>query len=1186
MIAEDQNVFIKTRKLTTNASNLLNIRSLQNVIMTQSGEKTTEVIVSLDSEKAFHRVELCYLMEATDMRCLNVEGVHVLGEFKPLALAAGLLSAVDCGIFLGCGNAVSGSGDSQFGAGQWSMLNVEVHCNGTEDDPWKCELKQLAHNNCSLKEEAAGVICAGRKVGSALINKKIESDIKLPLDSLTPLTPDRGSEHFPQLHRKIYGEFENNSTNRKSTIDLFFMLLPTAKFGTSLQPSVQHTTVKAVNEKELRYARLVGPEAPCVGELKVYYRGQWNSVCSSLWDSAASEIVCKQIGCVSYHTTLKKSISEETRSVMLDKVQCYGTESSLSECQIKPSGQENCETGTIVTIFCTAEQNAMLEGGRSPCAGRVKAGNFDSWRTICGRMWDMNEARVVCKYLGCGEAVSASGNSQFGAGQSIMLNVEVHCNGIEENPWKCELKQLAHNNCSLEEETAGVICAGHKEPRLVGGADACSGRLEIQYGDTWGTVCDFNWDSQDARVVCTSLKCGDVIAVQGGAHFGEGTGPIWQDFYGCQGNETILWDCPITPRNQQHCTHRNDVSVICSGQKGPRLVGGNDTCSGRVEILLGDTWGTVCNTSWDLQDAAVVCNQLGCGAAISTPGGEIFGEGNGSIWNDINECIGNELRLSDCPITSWGHHRCTHRNDAGIICSVEDWQMRLVNGESVCDGRVEVYYGGVWGRVIDTQWNFKDADVVCRQLNCGYAIRTYNHLKFGKGTGPVWMSNVRCNGSELSLWNCTFTQATKLSVADDVGVVCSDHVQVRLVDGESRCAGRVELYYNGDWGSVCDDSWDLADAHVVCNQLKCGEALNATVSGWFGPGEGPIWLDNINCTANESALWECPAGSLGESDCNHKEDAGVICSEHRAVRLQNGPNPCQGRVEVFYNATWGTVCADSFGIQDAEVVCKQLSCGSARSVDREVTFGRGTGPIWLDDVDCRLHESLLWQCPSSPWGQHNCKHKEDIGVICSEMNPIKIRYGGSAKKSNMAAVSEDFDIRLAAGFNNCSGRVEIFFSGAWGTVCDDSWDRNDAAVVCRQLNCGQPVWTPGEMLFDKGNGEIWMHEVKCKGSELFLWDCQFSSMGDHDCTHKEDVNVICSGHVQYEVPFNKRRLFVFIIPCIFLALFIANSIALVIELQRSFQKDQTKRQHSATGFPEPVYEEIDIDEIGPAPADS
>ncbi|XP_038671383.1 antigen WC1.1-like [Scyliorhinus canicula] len=232
-----------------------------------------------------------------------------------------------------------------------------------------------------------------------------------------------------------------------------------AKFGTTLHPSVQHATVEAVNEKELRYARLVGPDAPCAGELKVYYRGQWNSVCSSHWDSAASEIACKQIGCVSYHTMLQTTISEETRSVLLDKVQCNGTESSLSECQIKPLGRQNCETGMIVTIFCKAEQNAILEGGRSPCAGRVQARNFGNWRAICGRMWDMNDARVSCKYLGCGEAVSASGNSQFGAGQWPILNVEVHCNGTEDNPWKCELKPLAHNNCSLEEEAAGVICA-------------------------------------------------------------------------------------------------------------------------------------------------------------------------------------------------------------------------------------------------------------------------------------------------------------------------------------------------------------------------------------------------------------------------------------------------------------------------------------------------------------------------------------------------------------------------------------------------------------------------------------------------------------------------------------------------------------------------------------------------------
>ncbi|XP_060690399.1 scavenger receptor cysteine-rich type 1 protein M130-like [Hemiscyllium ocellatum] len=511
--------------------------------------------------------------------------------------------------------------------------------------------------------------------------------------------------------------------------------------------------------------------------------------------------------------------------------------------------------------------------------------------------------------------------------------------------------------------------------------------------------------------------------------------------------------------------------------------------------MFDDTWNTVCDTYWDLQDAAVVCNQLGCGTAISTPGGAYFGEGNGPIWNYIHICTGNEIRLTECPIASSGDRQCTHRNDASVICSGEDWQLRLANGQSICEGRVEVYYDGVWGRVIDTQWNFNEAEVVCRQLKCGSAISIYNHLKFGKGSGPTWI-NRNCNLDKKMF---------------DTIICLSDHIQLKLVDGGSRCAGRVELYYNGSWGTVCDDSWDLADAQAVCNQLKCGQALNATVSSWFGPGLGPIWLGNVNCSLNDSVLWECLVGRWSESDCNHKEDAGVICSDHRAVRLQDGTNPCQGRVEVFYNGTWGTVCADSFGKAEAEVVCKQLSCGSAQSVEGALTFGSGSGQIWLDDVSCRLQDTFLWQCPSLPWGEHNCNHGEDVGVICSERRPREMINKGDMKKSKTERVSENFELRLAAGFNNCSGRVEIFFNGIWGTVCDDSWNKHVAAVVCRQLNCGHPVSAPEEMLFERGNGTIWIDEIKCKGSELFLWDCQLSVMGNHDCEHKEDVNLICSG---------------------------------------------------------------------------
>lgn len=108
--------------------------------------------------------------------------------------------------------------------------------------------------------------------------------------------------------------------------------------------------------------------------------------------------------------------------------------------------------------------------------------------------------------------------------------------------------------------------------------------------------------------------------------------------------------------------------------------------------------------------------------------------------------------------------------------------------------------------------------------------------------------------------------------------VSSGHHLVRLAGGSDRCAGRVELWENGSWGTVCDDEWDLEDAHVVCGQLGCGYALNVTGQGGsFLPGRGPIHLDELNCTGKEENLWDCP-GRREETDCGHKEDAGVICS--------------------------------------------------------------------------------------------------------------------------------------------------------------------------------------------------------------------------------------------------------------------------------------------------------------------
>ena len=80
------------------------------------------------------------------------------------------------------------------------------------------------------------------------------------------------------------------------------------------------------------------------------------------------------------------------------------------------------------------------------------------------------------------------------------------------------------------------------------------------------------------------------------------------------------------------------------------------------------------------------------------------------------------------------------------------------------------------------------------------------------------------------------------------------------------------------WGSVCDDSWGLEEARVVCRELGCRTALSAPGSAHFGRASGQIWLDDVNCTGTEDALSTCRAKPWGEHNCNHGEDAGVVCS--------------------------------------------------------------------------------------------------------------------------------------------------------------------------------------------------------------------------------------------------------------------------------------------------------------------
>ncbi|KAM6107466.1 LOW QUALITY PROTEIN: antigen WC1.1-like [Phoenicopterus ruber ruber] len=354
-------------------------------------------------------------------------------------------------------------------------------------------------------------------------------------------------------------------------------------------------------------------------------------------------------------------------------------------------------------------------------------------------------------------------------------------------------------------------------------------------------------------------------------------------------------------------------------------------------------------------------------------------EDGGPAWplRDSFHCDGTEAHLTQCPVITLGASPCSHGNNAAVLCS-----------GSRCDGRVEILQRGTWGRVLDDEWDMQEASVVCRQLRCGEAGRA--PPKPERGTGPVGLLRVRCTGHEANLTLCNTSlpeSALAAGVVEDVGVICWGSQQVRLVNGAGRCAGRVEIYYQGSWGTVCDDGWDLSDAAVVCRQLGCGGAVEAVGSARFGEGSGQIWLDGVNCSGAEAALWDCPAGAWGQHDCGHKEDAGVVCSEFVALRLENS-QAAPGRLQVFYNGTWGSVCSNAMTLDTVSLACKELGCGDGGSLETRLPYGKVSGPAWLDNVQCGEKTSSFWQCPSNPWDVQSCEDlRDETQITCNGRRP-------------------------------------------------------------------------------------------------------------------------------------------------------------------------------------------------------
>ncbi|XP_067052699.1 deleted in malignant brain tumors 1 protein-like isoform X2 [Acropora muricata] len=382
----------------------------------------------------------------------------------------------------------------------------------------------------------------------------------------------------------------------------------------------------------------------------------------------------------------------------------------------------------------------------------------------------------------------------------------------------------------------------------------------------------------------------------------------------------------------------------------------------------------------------------------------------------------------------------------------KNYDVRLSDGkDGSFEGRVEIYRVGTWGTICGDGWDFKDAEVVCKQLGYGGAKSIKTTSYYGEGKGQIWLDELACAGNESNLGQCLHNGwgSHDCTHQQDAGVVCdldggSTTKGIRLLTSNRTRSGQVEIRLDGSWEAICFDKWDIHDAFVACRQLGFGGAEAITKE----TRPNRTSLKSVHCKGNEDTLGDCIT-DWKRTNCDHGY-AGVRCSAEGTaegnIRLRGGSSKKEGRVEIFHQGEWGTVCDDYWKKENARVVCYEL--GFTAVLEYKRSFGPGSNRIWLDRVNCNGRETALVKCSHRGWGITSCNHREDVGVICSDQALI-----GCYKNSSRQAMRPEFKAPTMTPvkcLRRCQSKGLKYAALSWGEecYCGNSYDRYGKATTC------------------------------------------------------------------------------------------------------------------------------------------
>ncbi|XP_050429551.1 uncharacterized protein LOC126838845 isoform X3 [Adelges cooleyi] len=370
--------------------------------------------------------------------------------------------------------------------------------------------------------------------------------------------------------------------------------------------------------------------------------------------------------------------------------------------------------------------------------------------------------------------------------------------------------------------------------------------------------------------------------------------------------------------------------------------------------------------------------------------------------------------------------------------------------------------------------------------------------------------------------------------------------EIRLAGGNSTNEGRVEVKVLGEWGVICDDKFDMREADVICRELGFPSSVSVKSNSFFGiPNKTRFVLDDLECRGDEKSLYSCQFKEWGIHDCNAQESAGVICrtaggkncsseefecksgecipmrficdsftdctdgsdeSPQRCnspleIRLVGGNERragLEGRVEVRQYGIWGTVCDDDFGTKEAFVICNHLGYKGHAEFKKDAAFGPGLGQIWLDQVRCLGNETSIEHCFHAKWGQHNCKHDEDVSVICHLDRKKKDDNISPKNASHNVKTSKEY-LPTQCGKKTISLQINVIQKRISSGFTSERGSHPWQASIRSNTPAGQMEHVCGAVIISKFHILTAAHCVRDLDKDAY-----YVRVGDYDIDLKED----------------------------------------------------------------------------------